>query len=180
MQLLLQGFIPSLYDSLGIYIPLIVVNCIILGRAEAFASKNPVIPSFFDGLGMGLGFTVALTCIGAVRELLGAGEIFGLPVMSGICSGINHVLAAVGINHQVEYVPIAIFIMAPGAFFVLATLTAIQNRVKRKMAEKGQNVDKIQSGCSVDCAACGDSGCSHRFYDAQAGDKVGKEDKENG
>ena len=78
MQLLLQGFIPSLYDSLGIYIPLIVVNCIILGRAEAFASKNPVIPSFFDGLGMGLGFTVALTCIGAVRELLGAGEIFGL------------------------------------------------------------------------------------------------------
>ena len=161
MQLLLQGFIPSLYDSLGIYIPLIVVNCIILGRAEAFASKNPVIPSFFDGLGMGLGFTVALTCI-------------------GICSGINHVLAAVGINHQVEYVPIAIFIMAPGAFFVLATLIAIQNRVKRKMAEKGQNVDKIQSGCSVDCAACGDSGCSHRFYDAQAGDKVSKEDKENG
>ena len=129
---------------------------------------------------MGLGFTVALTCIGAVRELLGAGEIFGLPVMSDICSGINHVLAAVGINHQVEYVPIAIFIMAPGAFFVLATLTAIQNRVKRKMAEKGQNVDKIQSGCSVDCAACGDSGCSHRFYDAQAGDKVSKEDKENG
>ena len=180
VQFLLEGYIPSLYSALGIYIPLIVVNCIILGRAEAFASKNPVIPSFFDGLGMGLGFTVALTCIGAVRELLGAGEIFGLPVMSGICSGINHVLAAVGINQQVEYVPIAIFIMAPGAFFVLATLTAIQNRVKRKMAEKGQNVDKIQSGCSVDCAACGDSGCSHRFYDAQAGDKVGKEDKENG
>ena len=180
MQLLLQGFIPSLYDSLGIYIPLIVVNCIILGRAEAFASKNPVIPSFFDGLGMGLGFTVALTCIGAVRELLGAGEIFGLPVMSGICSGINHVLAAVGINHQVEYVPIAIFIMAPGAFFVLATLTAIRNRVKRQMAEKGQNVDKIQSGFSVDCAACGDSGCSHRFYDAQAGAKGSKEEKKNG
>lgn len=180
VELLMEAYTPSIYSALGIYIPLIVVNCIILGRAEAFASKNPVIPSFFDGLGMGLGFTVALTCIGAVRELLGAGEIFGLPVMSGICSGINHVLAAVGINHQVEYVPIAIFIMAPGAFFVLATLTAIQNRVKRKMAEKGQNVDKIQSGCSVDCAACGDSGCSHRFYDAQAGDKVSKEDKENG
>lgn len=180
VELLMEAYTPSIYSALGIYIPLIVVNCIILGRAEAFASKNPVIPSFFDGLGMGLGFTVALTCIGAVRELLGAGEIFGLPVMSDICSGINHVLAAVGINHQVEYVPIAIFIMAPGAFFVLATLTAIQNRVKRKMAEKGQNVDKIQSGCSVDCAACGDSGCSHRFYDAQAGDKVSKEDKENG
>ena len=180
LQMIMQAYVPDLYATLGLFIPLIVVNCIILGRAEAFASKNPVIPSFFDGLGMGLGFTVALTCIGAVRELLGAGEIFGLPVMSGICSGINHVLAAVGINHQVEYVPIAIFIMAPGAFFVLATLTAIQNRVKRKMAEKGQNVDKIQSGCSVDCAACGDSGCPHRFYDAQAGDKVSKEDKENG
>ena len=180
VEFIMKAYTPALATKLGVYIPLIVVNCIILGRAEAFASKNPVIPSFFDGLGMGLGFTVALTCIGAVRELLGAGEIFGLPVMSGICSGINHVLAAVGINHQVEYVPIAIFIMAPGAFFVLATLTAIQNRVKRKMAEKGQNVDKIQSGCSVDCAACGDSGCSHRFYDAQAGDKVSKEDKENG
>ena len=73
LQLLLQGFLPSLYDSLGIYIPLIVVNCIILGRAEAYASKNPVIPSLFDGIGMGLGFSVALTCIGAVREILGAG-----------------------------------------------------------------------------------------------------------
>ena len=81
VELLLEGFIPSLYDALGIYIPLIVVNCIILGRAEAFASKNPVIPSAFDGLGMGLGFSVALTCIGAVREILGAGEIFGVRVM---------------------------------------------------------------------------------------------------
>ena len=81
LQLLLQGFLPSLYDSLGIYIPLIVVNCIILGRAEAYASKNPVIPSLFDGIGMGLGFSVALTCIGAVREILGAGEIFGFHIM---------------------------------------------------------------------------------------------------
>lgn len=76
VELLLEGFIPSLYSALGLYIPLIVVNCIILGRAESFASKNPVIPSIFDGLGMGLGFTVALTAIGAVRELLGAGEFF--------------------------------------------------------------------------------------------------------
>lgn len=81
VELLLQGFIPFLYDALGIYIPLIVVNCIILGRAEAYAYKNPVIPSLFDGIGMGLGFSVALTCIGAVRELLGAGEIFGIHVM---------------------------------------------------------------------------------------------------
>ena len=133
VELLLEGFIPSLYSALGLYIPLIVVNCIILGRAESFASKNPVIPSIFDGLGMGLGFTVALTAIGAVRELLGAGEFFGIPVI--------------------------------GAFFVLAALTALQNRVKRKMQEKGQNVDKIQSGCSSDCASCSDSGCAHRFVD---------------
>ena len=75
VQFLMQGFLPSLYDSLGIYIPLIVVNCIILGRAEAYASKNPAIPSAFDGLGMGLGFTCAITILGAVRELLGAGTI---------------------------------------------------------------------------------------------------------
>ena len=155
VQLLLEGFIPSLYSALGLYIPLIVVNCIILGRAESFASKNPVIPSIFDGLGMGLGFTVALTAIGAVRELLGAGEFFGIPV-------INNVL---GMFTIVEYVPISIFVLAPGAFFVLAALTALQNRVKRKMQEKGQNVDKIQSGCSSDCASCSDSGCAHRFVD---------------
>ena len=162
VDMLMEGFVPSLYASLGLYIPLIVVNCIILGRAEAYAMKNGPILSAFDGIGMGLGFTVALALIGSFRELLGAGTIFGIQIMPA------------------SYQPISIFILAPGAFFVLATLTAIQNRVKRKMAEKGQNVDKIQSGCSVDCAACGDSGCSHRFYDAQAGDKVSKEDKENG
>ncbi len=102
VELLLEGFIPALYDALGLYIPLIVVNCIILGRAEAYASKNPIIPSLFDGIGMGLGFSFALTCIGAVRELIGAGEIFGLHIMPD------------------SYVPCAIFIMAPGAFFVLA------------------------------------------------------------
>jgi electron transport complex protein RnfE len=136
VELLLEGFIPSLYDALGIYIPLIVVNCIILGRAEAFASKNPVIPSMFDGLGMGLGFSVALTIIGAVRELLGAGELFGIPV-------INNVLSL--LPGDVEYVPISIFIMAPGAFFVLAALTATQNRIKRKMQAQGKDVSKIQS-----------------------------------
>ena len=81
VQLLLQGFIPSLYDSLGIYIPLIVVNCIILGRAEAYASKNKPIASLFDGIGMGLGFTLSITCIGAVRELIGAGSLFGHQIL---------------------------------------------------------------------------------------------------
>lgn len=151
MQLLLQGFLPSLYDSLGIYIPLIVVNCIILGRAEAYASKNPVIPSLFDGIGMGLGFSLALTCIGAVREILGAGEIFGIRIMPD------------------SYVPFSIFVMAPGAFFVLAALTAIQNKIKINGEKKGRDMSKIQSGCSEDCLSCGKaSGCGHKFYDAKA------------
>lgn len=162
IQLLLEGFIPSLNAALGLYIPLIVVNCIILGRAESFASKNPVIPSIFDGLGMGFGFTVALTAIGMVRELLGAGELFGNPVINNILAGISSLL---GTQEPMEYVPISIFVLAPGAFFVLAALTALQNRVKRRMQEKGQNVDKIQSGCNSDCASCSDSGCAHRFVD---------------
>jgi len=172
VELLLEGFIPSLYDALGIYIPLIVVNCIILGRAEAFASKNSVIPSIFDGLGMGLGFAVALTLIGAVREILGAGELFGLailPVEEPIMLG----------SFALKFEPIRIFGLAPGAFFVVAALTAVQNKIKKNMAEKGKNVDKIQSGCNFDCASCGDSGCSHKFYDAQAGEKKEEVKEEN-
>lgn len=136
VQFLLQGYIPSLYDSLGIYIPLIVVNCIILGRAEAYASRNPVIPSLFDGIGMGLGFTVGLTSIGAVRELIGAGQIFGFQVMPE------------------AYEPVTIFILAPGAFLVLAMLTALQNRVKRTRQEKGKET-KIESSCGGSCDSCG-------------------------
>ena len=147
VELLLQGYIPFLYDALGIYIPLIVVNCIIFGRAEAYAYKNPVLPSLFDGIGMGLGFSAALTCIGAVRELLGAGEIFGIHVMPE------------------SYVPVSIFIMAPGAFFVLALLTAIQNKVKISGERKGKDMSRIQSGCGNDCMNCSDAGCAHRIYD---------------
>jgi electron transport complex protein RnfE len=151
MELLLEGFLPSLYDALGIYIPLIVVNCIILGRAEAYASKNPVLPSLFDGIGMGLGFSFALTCIGAVRELIGSGKIFGFSVMPA------------------SYVPCAIFVMAPGAFFVLAALTALQNKVKIAGEKKGKDMSKIGSGCSEDCMNCGEEGCGRRkFYDTDA------------
>ena len=82
VQFIMQAYTPSLSESLGVYIPLIVVNCIILGRAESYASKNPVIPSMFDGIGMGLGFTFGLTCIGLIRELLGAGQIFGFQIWS--------------------------------------------------------------------------------------------------
>lgn len=151
MELLLEGFLSSLYDALGIYIPLIVVNCIILGRAEAYASKNPVLPSLFDGIGMGLGFSFALTCIGAVRELIGSGKIFGFSVMPA------------------SYVPCAIFVMAPGAFFVLAALTALQNKVKIAGEKKGKDMSKIGSGCSEDCMNCGEEGCGRRkFYDTDA------------
>ena len=147
VDFLMEGFTPSLYSALGIYIPLIVVNCIILGRAESYASKNPVLPSIFDGLGMGLGFTVALIAIGLVREIIGAGQAFGyqlLPIAD----------EAAG---TAGYVPVAIFVQAPGAFLVLAVLAAIQNKVKINLEKKGEDASKIQSGCGADCATCG--GC---------------------
>ena len=112
LQMLMQAYLPSLYASLGLFIPLIVVNCIILGRAEAFAAKNKPIPSLFDGLGMGLGFTCALTLLGAVRELLGTGTFFGLHVMP---SSMN----------------MLVFVLAPGAFITLGFLIAIVNQIKK-------------------------------------------------
>ena len=148
VQFLMEGFTPSLYESLGIYIPLIVVNCIILGRAEAYASKNKPIPSLFDGIGMGLGFTLSITCIGAVRELIGAGSIFGkqiLPLAD----------AAAG---KMGYEPVTIFILAPGAFFVLAFLSALQNKFKIGAAKRG--IDPSNPDCKGGCASCGNSMCS--------------------
>ena len=144
VQFLLEGFIPSLYDSLGLYIPLIVVNCIILGRAESYASKNPVLPSIFDGIGMGLGFTIGLTSIGIVREVIGAGQIFGKQIMPS------------------SYEPVTIFILAPGAFFVLAGLVAIQNKVKRNAANIGK--ETVKTGCGEGCASCGNSSCGGRIF----------------
>lgn len=138
VQLVLQAYIPFLYDALGIYIPLIVVNCIILGRAESYASKNPVILSACDGIGMGLGFTVGLTLIGIFRELLGSGAVFGVHVMPA------------------SYEPVTIFVLAPGAFFVLAMLTALQNKLKLPSATNGKNEEDTAT-CNHDCSACG--GC---------------------
>ena len=108
----MQAYVPGLYKTLGIFIPLIVVNCIILGRAEAFASKNKPIPSFFDGLGIGLGFTLALTLLGMVREFLGTGKIFDLPVVP-------------------ENYGMLIFVLAPGAFIALGYLIAIVNKLRK-------------------------------------------------
>ena len=153
VELLLQGFIPFLYDALGIYIPLIVVNCIILGRAESYASKNPVLPSIFDGVGMGLGFTVGLTAIGIVREVIGTGAIFGqqlLPLAD----------AAAG---KGGYVPVTIFILPPGAFLVLAFLVALQNKVRNNAAKKGKKVPEA-AGCGEGCASCGNSACGGKVF----------------
>lgn len=141
VQFLLEGFVPSLYDALGLYIPLIVVNCIILGRAESYASKNPVLPSVFDGIGMGLGFTMGLTIIGLIREILGAGTFFGLPFLSAIKG----------------FTPITIFIMAPGAFLVLAFLVAGMNIIRKKMEAKGKPLAEPAGCLSGDCAHCGQS-----------------------
>lgn len=147
VQLLLEAYLPSLNNALGMYISLIVVNCIILGRAESYAYSHPPIPSFFDGLGMGLGFSFALTCIGGVREILGTGAIFEYRILPD------------------SYTPINIFILAPGAFFVLAALTAFQNFLKIKGEKAGKDIKKVQSGCSEDCMNCSDTGCARRFYD---------------
>lgn len=113
IQMLMQAYVPSLYASLGVFIPLIVVNCIILGRAEAFASKNGAIDSMLDGLGVGLGFTLSLTTIGVVREVLGSGAIFGYQL---------------GIT---DYMPL-IFVLAPGGFFVLGYLMVLFNKFVKK------------------------------------------------
>ena len=142
VQLLLEAYLPSLNQSLGIYIPLIVVNCIILGRAESYAYHNPPIPSLFDGLGMGLGFTGALTLLGIFREFIGSGTFFG-----------NRVFP--------EEYGVTIFVLAPGAFFVLAALVAVQNYIKAKMEAKGKDTSKIGSGCGMNCLGCPEAkGCS--------------------
>ena len=114
VQLLLQAYVPVLYESLGIFLPLIVVNCIILGRAEAFASKNPVGDSALDGIGIGLGFTIALTAVGLVREILGSGSAFGWKFLQG-----DGMLA---------------FVLAPGAFIVLAYLMVVFRKITKKEA----------------------------------------------
>lgn len=137
IEMLIQGYVPALYKSLGIFIPLIVVNCVVLGRAEAYASKNPVIPSFFDGLGMGLGFVVALTMVGAVRELMGAGSILGYTIMPE------------------SYEPASIMILAPGAFITLGFLMMIINYINIRKAEKnGTTPRELEHSCG-NCSGCG-------------------------
>ena len=115
LQMLMQAYVPDLYKTLGIFIPLIVVNCVILGRAEAFAAKNNVFASICDGIGIGIGFTLALTILGFVRELLGNGAVFGYQVLP-------------------ESMKMLVFVLAPGAFITLGLLMAIVNSVKNRKA----------------------------------------------
>lgn len=112
VELVMRGYVPALFDALGLFIPLIVVNCIVLGRAEAFASKNTVLSSLLDGLGMGIGFTLALTVLGSVRELLGSGAIFGMKITGGDA--------------------LLLFILPPGAFLALGYLIVLANMLKEK------------------------------------------------
>ena len=114
VELVMKAYVPSLFDALGLFIPLIVVNCVVLGRAEAFASKNDPLSSIIDGLGMGLGFALALTTLGAVREILGSGSIFGISFMEG--DGM------------------LLFILPPGAFLALGYLLVLANKLKKKIA----------------------------------------------
>ena len=125
IEFLLKGYVPALYDSLGIFLSLITVNCIILGRAEVFASKNKLIPSILDGLGMGLGFTLALFLMGAVREIIGTGSIFGISIPF------------------ISQNPMSVFIMPAGGFFTLGVIIAVVNKLKKKKPPK-----------EIGCAGC--------------------------
>ncbi|MCI8351559.1 MAG: electron transport complex subunit E [Oscillospiraceae bacterium] len=146
VMLLVQGFLPDLNKQLGIFLPLIVVNCIILARAEMFASKNTVLASAFDGLGMGLGFTLALVLMGSIRELIGSGTIFGLTVTKDVID------------------PMIIFILAPGGFFVFGILIAITNKV---LAKRGKT--RPETGCAMCpsrefCKNAGQGDCSEANF----------------
>lgn len=154
VQFLLEAYLPSLNSSLGIYIPLIVVNCIILGRAESYASKNDVLSSIFDGIGMGLGFTVGLSFLGFFRELIGSGTILSMRVIP-------------------EEFCIRIISLAPGAFFVLAALVAVQNKIR---LSQGKKVKEVK--CCEDCRTCKNK-CSEGEEKAINGyvtEKIEKED----
>lgn len=132
VQMLMKAYLPAIDKALGIFLPLIVVNCIILARAEMFASKNPVLPSILDGLGMGLGFTATLTVMGAIRELLGAGSLFGLPITAKFID------------------PMLVMILPPGGFFVFGVLVAVSNALAKRAGKKPVTA----TGCQGGCAGC--------------------------
>lgn len=139
VQMLLKAFMPAIDASLGIYLPLIVVNCIILARAEMFASKNRVLPSVVDGLGMGVGFTAALLCMGIIRELLGSGTLFGMSILGE------------------SVPPMLIMILPPGGFFVFGILIALSNILATRLNQKP--VTKLGCGACEGCKGCDMNNC---------------------
>lgn len=145
VQMLMKAYLPAIDKALGIFLPLIVVNCIILARAEMFASKNPVLPSILDGLGMGLGFTATLTVMGAIRELLGAGCLFGLPITAKFID------------------PMLVMILPPGGFFVFGVLVAASNALAKRAGKKPVTATGCQGGCA---------GCPLAAQGAEAAEKA--------
>ena len=139
---LMEGYTPSLYDSLGIYIPLIVVNCIILGRAESFASKNKVLPSILDGLGMGIGFTIALVLMGSIREIIGNGSWFGMVLNDG---------------SMIQ--PMLILILPPGGFFVFGMLIALFNRLAEGKGKEPATLSCCNCPQAASCMKASEGGC---------------------
>lgn len=157
VDFLMEGFTPAMYESLGVYIPLIVVNCIIMGRAEAYAGKHGPLVSIADGVGMGIGFTIALIVVAAVRELLGNGTLAGLRVMPA------------------GYEPINIFVLAPGAFLVLAVFVAIMNRLHIGAPRRGDDWDPTGRFVCGDCASCPRvHGCSGKPAEAAGAGREGR------
>lgn len=165
VQMVLQAYAPSIYDALGIYLPLIVVNCIILGRAEMFASKNKVLPSILDAIGMGAGFTATLVLMGAIRELIGSGTIFSLPITANFID------------------PMIIAILPPGGFFVFGVLVALANALAKRMGKApvtGTGCDGCNL-CGEGCSSCESAdgcraaGCGH----AESGN-ISADEKESG
>ena len=141
VQMLVKAFVPALDSALGIYLPLIVVNCIILGRAESFAGKNKIIPSIVDGIGMGLGFTIALVCMGSIREIIGAGTWFGIQILP----------AAID--------PMLILILAPGGFFVFGVLMACANKLAEKKGKAPATLNCAGCPASASCGQAQKGGC---------------------
>lgn len=159
IQLFVKAYAPALNDALGIYLPLIVVNCIILGRAEAFASKNSVLPSILDGCGMGIGFTIALTLISAIREFFGSGNLtlkvlgYGTTLTDLFHLGETDILTAIHLE------PIIIFILAPGGFFVFGLVMALSNKLAEAQGKKAATINCCEM-CSLneECAVAADGG----------------------
>ena len=141
VQMLVKAFVPALDSALGIFLPLIVVNCIILGRAESFAGKNKIIPSIVDGVGMGLGFTIALVCMGSIREIIGAGTWFGIQILP----------AAID--------PMLILILAPGGFFVFGVLMSCANKLAEKKGKAPATLNCAGCPASASCGQAQKGGC---------------------